>query len=612
MIDMVKRRLRELLNSIQWKLMVIYFSLILIAIQLIGVYFFDWLGNYYEQDFDEKLEKQAALLVSSSLAEILAQKPADRSERSKEIENLVQQLFILDKGTDTVQVVDSDGIVLSTSSTKSRNVIGQKNVRVTHALQSFTTDKQFRIDPATGYRMKLLIRPIKDNDGQVVGAIYIEASMEEMYATIRRISKNLIRITLLALGLTAFLGVVLARTIANPVKEITRQATAMAEGDFDRQVDVKSGDEIGRLAAAFNHLAERLREALSQNEEEKEKLESVLANMSDGVLATDGKGRVIVRNRRAEEILDREIALGDPLDEVLPLSDPLPLPLAEERQTYLEQNEENMEEHSIIKITFTPIIRHGQEMVGLIAVLKDVTEEAKLDRQRKEFVANVSHELRTPLTTIKSYLESLEDGAIGDPELASRFLRVTLQEAERMNRLINDLLLLSRLDAKETRFHKQAVDLKEMLEEVADRFSIPCEKKGIRIKLQVTGPLPRVYVDRDQIDQVLDNLVSNAVKFTPEGGTITIRARRQRDGMAEVSVSDTGIGIPKKDLGRIFERFYRVDKARSRQMGGTGLGLSIAREIVLAHGGDIGIESEYRRGTTVTFTLPPCEPEVIR
>src|SRR5690606_13681074 len=467
-------------------------------------------------------------------------------------------------------VVDSDGIVLSTSSTKNRNVIGQKNVRVTQALQSFTTDKQFRVDPATGYRMKLLIRPIKNSDGQAVGAVYIEASMEEMYATIRRISKNLIRITLLALGLTALLGVILARTIANPVKEITRQATAMAEGDFDRQVDVKSGDEIGRLAAAFNHLAERLREALSQNEEEKEKLESVLANMSDGVLATDGKGRVIVRNRRAEEILDREIALGEPLEEVLPLSEPLPLPLAEETQIHLEQNAEDKEEHSVIKITFTPIKRHGQEMVGLIAVLKDVTEEAKLDRQRKEFVANVSHELRTPLTTIKSYLESLEDGAIGDPELASRFLRVTLQEAERMNRLINDLLLLSRLDAKETRFHKQAVDLREMLEEVADRYSILCGKQGIRLALRVSGRLPRVYVDRDQIDQVLDNLLSNAVKFTPEGGAITIRARRQKDGMAEVSVSDTGIGIPKKDLGRIFERFYRVDKARSRQMGGTG------------------------------------------
>src|SRR5690606_22617886 len=197
-------------------------------------------------------------------------------------------------------------------------------------------DKQFRVDPATGYRMKLLIRPIKNSDGQVVGTIYIEASMEEMYATIRRISKNLIRITLVALGLTAFLGIVLARTIANPVQEITRQATAMAEGDFDRQVDVKSGDEIGRLAAAFNHLAERLREALSQNEEEEKKLESVLANMSDGVVAADKEGRVIVRNRRAEEMLERQIALGDPLEEVLPLTDPLPLPLAEERQAYLE------------------------------------------------------------------------------------------------------------------------------------------------------------------------------------------------------------------------------------------------------------------------------------
>jgi two-component system sensor histidine kinase VicK len=288
------------------------------------------------------------------------------------------------------------------------------------------------------------------------------------------------------------------------------------------------------------------------------------------------------------------------------------LPLNTKRQTFIALNSEDNEENSIVKVTFTPIKPQGQEeMVSLITILQDVTEEEKLDRQRKDFVANVSHELRTPLTTIKSYLESLEDGAIHDPELAIRFLKVARQESDRMTRLINDLLQLSKLDAKQTRFVKKATTLSTMLEDVVDRFSMQCEQKKIDISLQILSYLPQVYADRDKIDQVLDNLLSNAVKFTPEGGKIVVSAKRQKNGMVEVSVADTGIGIPKKDLSRIFERFYRVDKARSRSMGGTGLGLAIAQEIIRYHEGEIWITSEYQKGTKVSFTLPPCEPEVI-
>jgi two-component system sensor histidine kinase VicK len=220
-------------------------------------------------------------------------------------------------------------------------------------------------------------------------------------------------------------------------------------------------------------------------------------------------------------------------------------------------------------------------------------------------VANVSHELRTPLTTIKSYLEALDDGAIHDPELASRFLKVTHQEADRMTRLIQDLLQLSRLDAKKVKFSKKPLSIAEMLEDVMDRFSFQCKQKNISLTLYIHEPVPRVYADRDKIDQVLDNLVSNAVKYTPEGGSVALVAQTRTDGMVEIGVADTGIGIPKKDLGRIFERFYRVDKARSRSMGGTGLGLSIAQQIVHAHEGEIEIDSVYQKGTLVTFTLPP-------
>ena len=225
-------------------------------------------------------------------------------------------------------------------------------------------------------------------------------------------------------------------------------------------------------------------------------------------------------------------------------------------------------------------------------------------------MANVSHELRTPLTTIKSYLEALDDGAMQDRELGPKFLDVTRRETDRMIRLVTDLLHMSRLDLKEASLRLQPMPIAPLLEEVATRFAIPIERKNIQLVLDLSAPLPDVWADRDQIRRVLDNLMSNAIKYTAdEGGKITVRARQKDDRYVEVRIQDNGIGIPKKDLNRIFERFYRVDKARSRSMGGTGLGLSIAREIIRAHGGEIDMDSELHAGTTVTFTLPVREGE---
>ncbi|UUZ82524.1 cell wall metabolism sensor histidine kinase WalK [Paenibacillus sp. P26] len=237
-------------------------------------------------------------------------------------------------------------------------------------------------------------------------------------------------------------------------------------------------------------------------------------------------------------------------------------------------------------------------------VLQDVTGQEKLEQSRREFVANVSHELRTPLTTIKSYLEALEDGALEEPQLAGKFVSVARNETERMIRLVTDLLRLSRLDSKQAIISKEATVVADMLEEVADRFSFQLERRAIAVDIDVQPNVKEIMLDRDRIDQVLDNLVSNAIKYTPEGGHIRIYAGMPEERVLEISVQDNGIGIPKKDLERIFERFYRVDKARSRNMGGTGLGLSIAREIVKAHGGTIQLESELGHGTKVTFTLP--------
>jgi two-component system sensor histidine kinase VicK len=281
----------------------------------------------------------------------------------------------------------------------------------------------------------------------------------------------------------------------------------------------------------------------------------------------------------------------------------LPRKLGETRTNLIEVAFPNREDLNV-RVTFTPIQRREKGVTGTIVVLHDVTEQEQLEQARREFVANVSHELRTPLTTIKSYLEALEDGALEEPQLAHRFIGVTRNETERMIRLVTDLMHLSRLDSKEAMLAKEWISVSDLLEEVADRFAFQLLQRNTEIFIVVGQEMPRILIDRDKIDQVLDNLVSNAIKYTGDEGRIELGARPNEQNELEIYVQDNGIGIPQKDLSRIFERFYRVDKARSRNMGGTGLGLSIAQEIIRAHGGDIFLESEYNQGTRVTFTIP--------
>jgi len=595
-------------QSVQFKLIIIYVLLILMAMQLIGVYFVSTLKTSLENSFTSNLNKQAdlmAIFAGSKLAASASDQEDGGKKRNEDLNNVVRTLFNI-SGAE-IQVVDASGTVLTTSQPDHASYVGKKNKQtvVIRALQDIKDNEEDIIDE-DNTRKKVIAKPVHNGD-KVVGAVYIVASMKEHYDTMERINHIFITGTLFALAFTAVLCIILSHTITNPIKDITRQATAVADGKFDQQVKILSSDEIGQLGEAFNHMTDRLREALSINEEEKEKLASILSNMSDGVIAADEVGTVIVMNRRAKHMLQ----LNDHTMNGLDIAGVLGIPKTRIGQhvmgddnTSIIRLERGDEEEQIVRVTFTAIHRRNQGIAGTIAVLQDVTEQEELDRSRREFVANVSHELRTPLTTIKSYVEALDDGAMNEPQLAQRFVGVIRSETERMIRLVTDLLHLSRLDSKQATLRKQPTNVMEMLDEVADRFSVQARQKAIRLRVTAIDGIKPVMLDRDQIDQVLDNLLSNALKFTPEGGFIEIGARKQDADWIEFWVMDTGIGIPKKDLSRIFERFYRVDKARSRSMGGTGLGLSIAREIIRAHGGSIVFESELGQGTKVMFTLP--------
>lgn len=591
-------------RTLQAKLIIVYVLLILIAMQLIGVYFVSAMKTSLTSNFTKELQERAELL-SVLAAQNLGVTGETAEESLEDLRVLVNNLFNINGAE--IQVLDASGRVLTTSKPSHADYVGTKNAQtvVNRALQGIRDNEEYIIDE-DNIRKKVVAKPVM-SDGKIVGAIYIAASMNDLYDTMERINNIFISGILLALGLTAVLGVILAHTITSPIKELTRRATKVAEGEFHQKMPVLGNDEIGQLSKAFNYMTSRLRTALAQNEEEKEKLASILTNMSDGVIATDEKGSVILMNRRASEILKVEN------DQMSEMNIANLLHLTPEGQATLEQGtmhstmlEDETEEGDsfVIRVTFTPIHRREFGIIGTIAVLQDVTEQEKLEASRREFVANVSHELRTPLTTIKSYTEALEDGALSDPELGPKFTSVIQVQTERMIRLVTDLLHLSRLDSKEAFLRKQATSVMEMLEEVTDRFSFQMQEKDIKPTLFISNGVSTAWIDRDQIDQVLDNLISNAMKYTPEGGTIGIEARNAEDGMLAISVQDNGMGIPKRDLDRIFERFYRVDKARSRNMGGTGLGLSIAREIVKAHGGTISLHSEIGKGTRVTFTLP--------
>jgi len=378
----------------------------------------------------------------------------------------------------------------------------------------------------------------------------------------------------------------------------------MAKGNFSRKVKVYGQDEIGTLAMTFNHLTKKLQEAQAGTEGERRKLSSVLSYMTDGVIATDRKGRVILINDPAAEMLNvsRETVLSQPIVELLDLDDTNTFEDLLEEKDSLILDYSTKAERYILRANFSVIQKETGFVNGLIAVLHDITEQEKIDAERREFVANVSHELRTPLTTMRSYLEALADGAWQDSEIAPNFLEVTRTETERMIRLVNDLLQLSKMDSTDYKLTKEWVNFVDFYNNIIDRLEMSKEQ-NVTFKRKLPKQAIFVEVDEDKMTQVLYNIISNALKYSPEGGQVTFSIKEKEDKII-VSVSDQGVGIPKENIGKIFDRFYRVDKARTRKLGGTGLGLAIAQEMVKAHGGSIWATSEEGKGTKISFSLP--------
>ena len=584
-------------KSISLKIGAMFVLLTISVIILIGTFMTDTTDRYYHDEF----KKINSMVFSEEYVSSLCSNIGSEDETEKIYSSLTafsgqlgidsfRNIFLLDGKTGKTVGDYASNMELSVNLEISPNIVTAMDGKVGN-----------EVLPETDY-MDYAVPLIHNNEVKYI--VYVKDSMEESNTVLRNIFTIIIQALLLGIGISLVFAILLSMSIISPIKSLTNKSQKIASGDFENTIEVKSPDEIGQLTETFNNMASELKTTLSAISGEKEKVETIVQYMTDGVIAFDTSGKIIHINPAAKNLLG---LLED-----------------EERQfdDLFEKNEINIAQVSYFKnfdAVERVINRDGREISayfapfknddkigGIVVVLRDITEREKLDKSRKDFVANVSHELRTPLTTVKSYTETLEDcldDETIDREMFRSFLKTINSESDRMTRLVKDLLLLSSLDHSMKDMPMDMVDISSLTSSIVERLIHSAKEKSQSLVYEPINKLPMVYGNSDRLEQVITNIITNAMKYTPDGGKIIVSSMHMYNNVT-IKVKDNGIGIPEKDIDHIFERFYRVDKARSREMGGTGLGLAIAKEIIEAHDGEISIKSAPDSGTEVMICIP--------
>lgn len=587
--------MKRVLKSIQFKIVLIFVLLTVSIITVIGSFMLVNIVNFYNEEFSVMMNRVFTEEFVYQL-EQLAKEENPLDSISMTVSSYVGPLgldtyrfyCILDGKNGSVLKSSDDN--LSTGLDKTDNIIMAMSGKTGDIVNS---DKNY-MDYAV---------PLTVNDG-VNYIIYIKDTKEELNGITNNVLVIVVQALLIAVLVSVVIGFLLSKTITVPITNLTKRAKKLAAGEFDSYEPSKEDDEIGNLSNTFGYMAQELNKTISVVNEEKTKVETILQNMTDGILAFDLNKKLIHINPEAEHMIKKEDLENLSFDEFfrkigadITFGD---LIYIKNESTPERQTEYN---GRYLKLIFAPI-ETDSKISGVLVVMRDITNQEKLELSRREFVSNVSHELRTPLTTVKSYAETLLDNSVDDKELSGRFLSVIIKEADRMTRIVKDLLTLSRLDEAQTENKEpDAIDLQLLLEGVAEKMYITAKKKNQTITCKSISAVPKFYSDRDKIEQLVINIVSNAIKYTPEGGKIDIVSGIMIND-AFIKVTDNGIGIPKENIPRLFERFYRVDKARSRDTGGTGLGLAISKQLADNLGGEITINSDVGKGTEVLITLP--------
>ena len=582
-----------MLRSVHMKLVMIMVLLILSLMTVVGTFLINSVMAFYLEEFYTQMSR--VFDQNQALSRNLETEVTSDEDGAQAILSIMEAYYGdlgLDSRSRTLYILDGEtGAYLTGTDEEEGRGLEYDSPNLTRALVEREEGTEANI--AADYMDVAL--PITRGDNQYV--IYILDNKATVNSLISQIFGLILESLVFGLVISILLSFLLSKTMIIPIQRLTEGAMRVAEGDFSRRIEVTSRDEIGVLTDTFNDMARQLRDTLRQVENERNKLDTLFLHMTDGVVAFDRDGQVIHSNPAAEGMLGRPIGPDTTYKELF--GDQYSLEEAMAAPDHLEG--EVRVGDQVLDLLLAPFDRERQG--GVLVVLHDVTEERKNQEMQREFVANVSHELRTPLTNIRSYAETLSDSA-GDipPAMEKKFLGVILNESDRMTHIVQDLLTLSRFDSGRDELKLSWFSFEGAVQDLYNAVYMEAQRHSHTMKLCVEPGLPQVRADRERIMQVMMNIVSNSIKYTPDGGQIQISAG-QNGSRVWMQVDDNGIGIPAADRPRIFERFYRVDKARSRQSGGTGLGLSIAKEIVDRHEGALELVDRNGPGLSVRMEL---------
>ena len=581
-----------MLRSLHMKLVMIMVLLILSLMTVVGAFLINSVMAFYLEDFYTQMSN---VFARESLTRDLATATQGEEDGAQAILDILETYsgeLGLNGYSRTLFILDGEtGEYLAGNNDDAGKNLSYDSANLTHALA--TGEDSSSPNMAADY-MDVAITLDRGGSSYV---IYILDNKTTVNSLISQMFVLILESLVFGLVISILLSFLLSKTMIIPIQRLTEGAMRVAHGDFSRKIQVASRDEIGVLTDTFNDMAGQLQDTLRQVENERNKLDTLFLHMTDGVVAFSRNGEVIHSNPAAEEMLGRTITAEATYEEIF--GDLLSLEQVLQAPDYLE--EERWEGERFLQLLLAPFDRDRQG--GVLVVLHDVTQQRKTQDMQREFVANVSHELRTPLTNIRSYAETLSDSA-GElpPATEKKFLGVILNESDRMTHIVQDLLTLSRFDSGKDELHLVRFPFDVAVQDLYNAVYMEAQRHDHKMKLRLEPDLPAVVADRERVLQVMMNIVSNSIKYTPNGGHILVSAGREGDRVW-MQVDDDGIGIPPKDRPRIFERFYRVDKARSRQSGGTGLGLSIAKEIVDRHEGVLELVDREGPGLSMRMEL---------
>ncbi|HBY90464.1 MAG: cell wall metabolism sensor histidine kinase WalK [Ruoffia tabacinasalis] len=608
----MKQRPFRFFQSIYFKIPLLFVFILVITFQFIGVIFIDQLETQTVDNFKVQINTQADFLANN-ITPILS----NSDQESQSVLNQLRQTLETFSSTAParLEVINNAQTIIATNQGLDQSSIGNQTTDA-DARNVLLYQNELRSeysDPETDAPIYKLIKPIfGTTQTTLLGVLVIEANMEQIYSQNNNIIDLFLQSSILAVGVALLISFVLSQGLTRPIENMRQQALRISEGVYNYPAEVYGYDELGELTMTINELAVKVKDAQESTESERQRLDGILRHMTDGVIGTDQRGRVLLVNDRALQLLNirREQAIGHSILRLLNIESKIALKGLLQKDTEVMINHSDKGVDSILKGEFSIIRRETGFVTGVVCVLTDVTEQEKTEQEQRDFVSNVSHELRTPLTSIKSYSEALSDGAWRDEKIAPQFLEVIQSESNRMIRMIANLLDLSKMDGGQITLQTDYVDLKRIINHIIDRLVFTLESDSnagnYNFVREFTTRDIYVDVDQDRMTQVIDNILNNAVKYSPDGGTITVKIEDNHRSVI-VRITDEGLGISKQDAEKLFDRFYRVDKARSREQGGSGLGLAISKEVIELHGGSIWVDSVEGEGSTFIFELPYTE-----